>query len=45
MSTLSAPAPIAPPLLLRVADQAAYPVLRHLDAIGTPPHAAARLVR
>ncbi|VWC02560.1 hypothetical protein BLA23254_04883 [Burkholderia lata] len=51
MSTLSVPASSTdlpdPPLLLRVADQAAYPVLRHFDTIaslGTPPRAAARLV-
>ena len=52
MSTLSVPASsadplVTAPLLLRVADQAAYPVLRHFDTIaslGTPPRAAARLV-
>ncbi|MGY6236746.1 hypothetical protein [Burkholderia ambifaria] len=47
MSTLSVPASSASSAALlspRVADQAAYPVLRHLDLIATPPRAAARLV-
>ncbi|KVQ96068.1 hypothetical protein WK09_00170 [Burkholderia ubonensis] len=44
MSTLIAPISSGLPLVPRVANHAAYPVLRHLDTLGEAPHAARRLV-